>query len=122
MSEWHMMLNDRMLYKFWIKEGETLTIGRSKEADVTIDNSAVSRRHTSLSMRNGKHFVSDLGSSNGTIVNGVKIDDTVPVTETDRIEIGKFRFVLVPPRSTPIDIDVTFLTPPKEKPEHKPGK
>ncbi len=117
-----MMLNDRMLYKFWIKEGDTLTIGRSKKADVTIDNSAVSRRHTSLSMRDGKHFVSDLGSSNGTIVNGVKIDDTVPVTETDCIEIGKFRFALIPPRSTPMDIDATFLTPPKEKPEQKPDK
>ena len=117
-----MMLNDRMLYKFWIKEGDTLTIGRSKKADVPIDNSAVSRRHTSLSMRDGKYFVSDSGSSNGTIVNGVKIDETVHVTENDRIEIGKFRFSLLPPRSTPMDSDVTFLTPPKKKPEHKPGK
>ncbi len=94
MAEWHVLLNNRIIDKFWIKEGDTVSIGRGKTADVSIDNAAVSRRHATLEMRNGEYLLTDLKSVNGTRVNGHKIEGATPITAADRIEIGKFRFVV----------------------------
>jgi pSer/pThr/pTyr-binding forkhead associated (FHA) protein len=95
MGEWHVMLKDRILHRFGIEEGERLNIGRGEDVDVNLDNAAVSRRHASLEMRNGTYYLTDLESTNGTFVNGRKIRATIPVTNADRIEIGKFRFAPV---------------------------
>ena len=94
MAEWHVLLSDRVIDKFWIKEGDAVSIGRGKTADVSIDNAAVSRRHATLEMRNGEYLLTDLKSVNGTRVNGHKIEGATPITAADRIEIGKFRFVV----------------------------
>jgi pSer/pThr/pTyr-binding forkhead associated (FHA) protein len=96
MGKWHVVLNDRVLDTFWVQEGQTVTIGRGEAADVSVDNVAVSRQHATIELRNGLHFLTDLRSVNGTFINGLRLEGTIPVTETDRIEIGKFRFVLVP--------------------------
>lgn len=131
MAEWHVMLNDRVLDRFWMEEGNKVSIGRGKNAEVSLDNPAVSREHANLEMRDGKQFVTDLGSKNGTLVNGRKIKGTVTVTASDRIEIGKFRFALVrtgdggyppfamlrdpdrsPLQATPADFDETVIIAP----------
>ena len=93
MSEWHVMLEDRILQKFWIQEGDKIHIGRGKTADVNLDNAAVSRRHAFIEMKNGEVVLTDLRSTNGTRVNGRKITKPTSVAPSDRIEIGKFRFV-----------------------------
>lgn len=92
-TDWTIMLHDRVIAHFSIHEGTKLTIGRSEEADVAIDNTAISRLHASLELKNGVHFLTDLGSTNGTTVNGERISTPVPVSETDAIAIGKFRLV-----------------------------
>jgi pSer/pThr/pTyr-binding forkhead associated (FHA) protein len=94
MAECHLILEDRVLQKFWIQEGEKIHIGRGKTADVDLDNSAVSRRHAILEMKNGAFILTDLKSTNGTRVNGRKITKPVNVVTSDRIEFGKFRLVL----------------------------
>jgi len=93
MGQWHVILNDRILHRFWVEEGDTVRIGRGNMVDVTLDNTAISRQHASIEMRNGKYFISDLKSTNGTRVNGKSITERVPVTGADRIEIAKFRLV-----------------------------
>jgi len=98
MGKWHVLLNDRLLDTFWVKEGKTVTIGRGEAADVRLDNVAVSRQHATLTLREGAHFLTDLGSVNGTIVNGRRVKGTVTVTEADRVQIGKFFFELMPPQ------------------------
>ena len=121
MAEWHVMLEDRILNRFWIYEGDTIDIGRGKSADVSLDNVAVSRHHARLQMRKGQYLLTDLVSVNGTFVNGRKIKGTAPVTRADRIEIGKFRFVLhqaaqkVSSHLMPADFEGTIYLPPKEK-------
>ncbi|MDY6954886.1 MAG: FHA domain-containing protein [Thermodesulfobacteriota bacterium] len=96
MGKWRVLLNDRLLEAFWVKEDRTVTIGRAEAADVRLDNVAVSRQHATLTLREGTHLLTDLGSVNGTLVNGRRVKGTVAVTETDRIQIGKFLFELTP--------------------------
>jgi hypothetical protein len=101
MGKWRVLLNDRLLETFWVKEGQIVTIGRGEAADVSLDNVAVSRKHAILTLQQGEHLLTDLGSVNGTLVNGTKVKGTVAVTETDRIQIGKFLFELVPSQERP---------------------
>ena len=92
-ADWTLLLHDRVITHFTILEGTKLTIGRSEEADISIDNTAISRLHAALELKGGIHFLTDLGSTNGTTVNGERISGTVPVTEKDTITIGKFRLM-----------------------------
>jgi len=92
-SDWTIMLNDRVITRFTTHEGNKLIIGRSPDADVVIDNTAVSRHHSSIELRDGRHYLADMKSTNGTTVNGKKITSKVPITEKDIIFIGKFRLV-----------------------------
>jgi len=92
-SDWTIMLNDRVITRFTTHEGSKLIIGRSPDADVVIDNTAISRHHSSLELRDGRHYLVDMKSTNGTTVNGKKITSKVPVTEKDVIFIGKFRLI-----------------------------
>ena len=66
MAVWAIKLHDKVVKQFAIDEGERLVIGRSSEADVVVDNTAISRKHTALERRNGVYFLEDLGSLNGT--------------------------------------------------------
>jgi pSer/pThr/pTyr-binding forkhead associated (FHA) protein len=122
MGKWHVVLNDRPLDTFWVQEGQSVTIGRGETADVRIDNVAVSRQHATLELRNGTHYLTDLGSVNGTLVNGEKVKGTMPVTGADLIEIGKFSFILLPepervrPGRRFADFEATLLVKPKGKP------
>jgi pSer/pThr/pTyr-binding forkhead associated (FHA) protein len=90
MEEWALLLNNRIIRRFEIGEGQSLTIGRGQDADITVDNSAISRQHSSLELKGGTYYLTDLYSLNGTKVNGQKIDSSVPIVKTDLIEIGKF--------------------------------
>jgi pSer/pThr/pTyr-binding forkhead associated (FHA) protein len=90
MDEWALLLNNRIIKRFEISEGQTLTIGRGQDADVTVDNNAISRQHSSLELKGGIYYLTDLYSLNGTKVNGEKIDSAVPIKKSDAIEIGKF--------------------------------
>lgn len=66
-----------------------MIIGRDPRVDVFIDNLGVSGRHARLWWDRGKFMLADLGSSNGTTVNGRRID-TSPIREKDEIRIGKY--------------------------------
>ncbi len=68
-------------------DSETLLLGRSEEADVQLDDTKVSRRHARLTLLDGSWTLEDLGSRNGTLVNGEQI--TVRALEVgDRIQLS----------------------------------
>jgi len=90
MDEWALLLNDRIIKRFSIEEGQNLVIGRDKEADIVVDNTAISRQHCSLELKSGTYYLTDLYSLNGTKVNGKKVVSAVPIKKTDFIEISKF--------------------------------
>lgn len=70
--------------EFSIREGQKLSIGRDISSDVAIVDSKVSRNHASITARDGKLFIEDHNSTNGTYVNGEKLS---PSTETE-LKIG----------------------------------
>jgi serine phosphatase RsbU (regulator of sigma subunit) len=76
-------------------ESKGIVIGRQPDADVYLESLAVSRHHAELVCEDGLFFVEDLGSSNGTYVNGHRIAGRVPVTERDTIQIGPYEMGLV---------------------------
>ena len=94
MTEWIISLGDKMIKRFSIKEGWNLTIGRGAEADVIVDNTAISRQHTSIELKDDSYLLSDLGSLNGTFVNGERIEGTVIVSNRDNIKLGKFKLAI----------------------------
>ena len=66
---------------------EVLVIGRASDADVRLSDTGVSRRHAELRREGDDHVLVDLGSTNGTSVNGRPIE-RVRLTSGDRIELG----------------------------------
>ena len=69
-----------------------LKIGRQSYPDqVVLDHPMVSRRHTSFDRTDKGVVVSDLGSTNGTFVNGTRIDRPQQLSPGDRIDIGPFQ-------------------------------
>ena len=75
-------------------EACTLTIGRHSENDIVLRDSSVSRHHACI-MREGENlFVTDKGSRNGTIVNGLKVE-SVRLEDGDVIRIGDNLVIVV---------------------------
>jgi ABC-type multidrug transport system ATPase subunit/pSer/pThr/pTyr-binding forkhead associated (FHA) protein len=66
-----------------------IVIGREQDADITIAAPAVSRQHARLLRRGQAVYIEDLDSSNGTFVNGQRVDGTRLLADGDRIGIGQ---------------------------------
>jgi Protein of unknown function (DUF3662)/FHA domain len=66
-------------------------LGRSRDADVVIDDPNVSRRHAELRPSGGSWIVRDLGSTNGVKVNGRRIEGPQSLRPGDTIELGTAR-------------------------------
>src|SRR6478609_7972897 len=65
-----------------------LTVGRGAGCDIALDDASVSRRHAEIECREGALRVRDLGSRNGTFVNGARIEHAV-VRPGDIMVFGK---------------------------------
>jgi len=66
-----------------------LKIGRTAPADVVLSDSEVSRAHCLVTLDDGQLMVADLGSTNGTYVDGVKVEGVVPLPVGSILQIGK---------------------------------
>jgi adenylate cyclase len=83
-----------------LKPGVTLVVGRAVNSDVPIYDPTISRQHAQVSMQSGGVLVKDLGSSNGTFLNGGKITEAVAV-ENDVVMFGKVSFYVREVSTTP---------------------
>jgi hypothetical protein len=66
-----------------------VTIGRSRQCDIVVDDANVSRKHAEVRPRGGSWVLTDLGSTNGSVLNGRRIDHAEVLNSGDEIEIGK---------------------------------
>jgi serine phosphatase RsbU (regulator of sigma subunit) len=63
-------------------------LGRAPENKIVVNDSAVSRKHAEILLRDGAYWIQDLKSKNGTKVNGTLIQAISPLNPGDRIDIG----------------------------------
>jgi DNA-binding winged helix-turn-helix (wHTH) protein len=78
-------------------------LGRAPDAEIWIDVAGVSRRHACIRVEGHQALVEDLGSKNGTFLNGQPVSEPVPLVDGDQIRLGSvvitFR-IPPPPEST----------------------
>ncbi|MFL5799810.1 MAG: FHA domain-containing protein [Actinomycetota bacterium] len=71
---------------------DVATAGRHPESDIFLDDVTVSRRHADIRRREGRFYLHDNGSLNGTYVNKQRVDDA-ELGSGDELQIGKFKLV-----------------------------
>ncbi|MFP3580943.1 DUF3662 and FHA domain-containing protein [Arthrobacter sp. SIMBA_036] len=71
----------------------SVVLGRSSEADILVDDTGVSRKHLEVRAENGGTWAVDLGSTNGSYVNGHKVNGSVELTDGSTITMGRTRII-----------------------------
>jgi len=70
-------------------EGDQLVIGRDSSNSVAINDAEISRKHSRLTFQGGKYVLEDLGSTNGTFVNGQRLAGQVVLKPGDVVSLGE---------------------------------
>lgn len=83
-------------------EGDAISVGRTEDNDVTIDNHSVSSSHGSLTRQGDTYLLKDLGSTNGTVVNGEQVEEVL-LQDRDVVYFGAMEFLFA--HEMPGDID-----------------
>jgi Inner membrane component of T3SS, cytoplasmic domain/Domain of unknown function (DUF1707) len=81
-------------FSFPSGRGDRFTIGRTRDCDLYLTDLSVSRRHAELVRGPDGWLLNDLGSHNGTRVNGWLVRETSPVRPGDRLEFGSAVFIV----------------------------
>jgi len=90
-------------------EGDQMTIGRDSTNEITINDAEISRRHARLTFQGGKYVLEDLGSTNGTFVNGQRLAGPRVLKAGEVVSFGE-QIVLVFEAST-FDPAATVASP-----------
>ena len=78
----------------FLLDRDATTVGRHPDSDIFLDDVTVSRRHAELARAEGGVRLKDLGSLNGSYVNGERVEDRVLATG-DEVQIGRFKLLYV---------------------------
>lgn len=79
--------------KTWLLGTGDTELGRHLSNDIVLDDITVSRRHCTIRVTDRKISLLDAGSTNGSYVNGQRVD-AAPLTTGDRLMIGKFHLMV----------------------------
>jgi pSer/pThr/pTyr-binding forkhead associated (FHA) protein len=77
----------------FLLDRDVVTVGRHPDSDIFLDDITVSRRHAEFRRDASRFWVHDVGSLNGTYVNGERAEDQL-LTTGDEVQIGKFKLVV----------------------------
>jgi hypothetical protein len=98
----------------------SLTVGRAQTAGVYLDDKTLSREHTKFYIENGKLFVRDLESKNGTYLNGTLIRNTQPLKHGDRVKVGVATFTVLTDDAVRPAVSAPLASPPPPRPHAPP--
>ena len=70
-----------------------MSIGRSDKNELVIQDGTVSGKHCKIEYKGNQYMVTDMNSTNGTIVNGNKVS-TSEVKQGDKIQLGKIQILV----------------------------
>jgi len=86
-----------------VAEGHPARVmGRSSDADIPLGDPEASRRHAALQVAGGALYVTDLGSRNGTFLNGKRLaGEGIELQNGDHIDVGSTRIEILEIRSVP---------------------
>ena len=95
-------------------EEDEFIIGRAQSSTLQIDSPGISRQHARLAFQDNQYLIEDLGSSNGTFVNGERISETRPLKNGDAISLGQtvqleYQAILPAVTATMIEMDGTVI-------------
>ena len=76
------------------KDGQIISVGRSPESSIFLDDVTVSRKHATLARVNCLWNITDTGSLNGTYVNRERVESAI-LKNGDELQIGKYRFAFL---------------------------
>jgi tetratricopeptide (TPR) repeat protein len=92
--------------RFPLKDGANI-VGRAPGNEIRLDDQSVSRQHAEISKTESGWFVKDLGSKNGTMVNGKPISDSVGIGHKDVVKAGIYVMRLIT-KETPLEEELTL--------------
>lgn len=95
----------------WPLEHRTLTIGRSGDCDIVLDDRQISRLHARVVWRGDHYEIEDLGSKNGTHLNGRDVVTPQPLHDGDEIQVAlRYKLAFVDAGATaPLSLDVPVV-------------
>jgi pSer/pThr/pTyr-binding forkhead associated (FHA) protein len=79
---------------------QNVSIGRAVECDIVIASKSVSREHTRIRQAGRRWFVDDLGSTNGTYLNGERVISSLVLMDGDSLKVGDVAFIFHDPDTT----------------------
>jgi pSer/pThr/pTyr-binding forkhead associated (FHA) protein len=82
------MVNGKSAGKSFVMWKSPFVVGRHTECDLRIQSPQVSLHHCALVTRGSEVWVRDLGSTNGTLVNGKYVTDEQKLLDGDRLQVG----------------------------------
>lgn len=111
-TAWQLTALSEALGDLTLTVEESLSIGRGKDNDVVLGSKQVSRNHALLSVLNGKLYIKDLESSNGTFVNDQRIEanKSKHLNADDKVAFAAFVFSV----SAPVSKDDVMAATPTE--------
>ena len=74
--------------------GDEFLIGRGEDCDLCLHDPEISRHHSLIRTRGNETAISDLGSSNGTFINGNRLLSQAKLRTGDEIVLGPFRYIV----------------------------
>jgi pSer/pThr/pTyr-binding forkhead associated (FHA) protein len=80
-----------------------ITIGRSPECDIALNDQNISRRHCLIKRTWNGFTAQDLGSKNGVLLNGTKIEGAANMKDGDEVQIGGIKLIFLDPASRILD-------------------
>jgi len=93
----------------FILEGDQLTVGRDATNEIVINDAEISRRHARLTFQGGKYVLEDLGSTNGTFVNGQRLAGPRVLKAGEVVQFGEQIMLVF--EATTIDSGATMVSP-----------